>query len=202
MSNGVYGEAPVEQPEQPGLSEALDAVDILRSEFFDLTARYTRLPLPGTRNKLNQTASDFASAVHMTVEAVIDGEDPHEQKAQIIATLLGDEDSKRTSYFNNLVGSEATFKPSSSSRDDVIKWSRQVLEEFDEDTECAARVIMQSYIHDFNVDFTGIIEHAHTNVSARSLRLGMVVGRYALDIAKVSAGTIAGLFLYDRLRQK
>lgn len=193
------GEMPAEIPEG-GLAQLVGDIATARSDWHNKTLRLARWPSQANFENFHGSFNDLMHKMHLTVEHVLSGSEPEEEKASIIASLLIEETGHRIATYNDVVGDNifSLQKHHESLSEDIFK--ELTLAQCDHPAEC----IISEYGESATEELDEVCELIGQGSGAKKFKIAQALGRHGLDVVKIASGVVVGLGiaakLFDRKR--
>jgi hypothetical protein len=145
---------------------------------------------------------DVSDAFMQTASFIVDNPEIDDQeKSDLLAVILKEDDIKRVFHFSNLVPEKVKgiFKEEVTTRKDLAASIARNLEDAEPD-EFKAHMAGH-FQHNFELDLNKLMEAVESMPSAKLLTLSKAIGKHALDIAKITAGVTLGI-AFSRMRRR
>jgi hypothetical protein len=178
------------------LLDLIDGLDVARNRFFEASKTYTSLPTSTHFDEMGEQILEMSEAFMRAASFIVDNpEIDTQEKSDLLAVILKEDDAKRVFHFSNLVPEKVKgiFKEEPISRKDLATSIASNLEDAEPD-EFKAHMAGH-FQHNFELDLNKLMEAVETMPSAKLLALSKAVGKHALDIAKITAGVTLGIAL-------
>jgi hypothetical protein len=184
------------------LLDLIDGLDVARNRFFEASKLYTHMPTSANFDVMGAHILDVSDAFMQTASFIVDNPEIDDQeKSDLLAVILKEDDIKRVFHFSNLVPEKVKgiFKEEVTTRKDLAASIARNLEDAEPD-EFKAHMAGH-FQHNFELDLNKLMEAVESMPSAKLLTLSKAIGKHALDIAKITAGVTLGI-AFSRMRRR
>lgn len=202
MATENSGAFPFQQYDVDPISEEymalMDDIAGSRVEISEHVKAFAARPFPVHAKRIGMAVTDWLHSINDFAEAV-DEHQPEEAPA-LMANLFLAEDAKRVAMLNQAINSRDQFKPSKVDFELLTREFSPV--DDDEGDALDLETIQEAFFGAARYDYDLFESYVTSNLKGRVISLLPTIGRTALDIAKITAGTSLAIRLTGFGRKK